>query len=135
MNQDSIKKDIFTSMAQGFDEIHNTIEQSTPAYTQSISNLQQEYLATWKNIICSNISSQKEYAKKMGLSAESTEVVSEIIQKMTDEMVKSFKIQNQVIQTWLDTSKENIQRINDNSTTFVDANKKFMGLFTKVWNF
>ena len=59
MNQESTKKDIFVSMTESFDKIHNSIEQSTPVYIQSISNLQQEYLATWKNMMCSSITLQQ----------------------------------------------------------------------------
>lgn len=120
------KKDIFESMLEGFDQIHDNIEQSTPIYAQSISNFQQEFLATWKNLVHSNLSTQQEYFNKMGLTSESTEIISQIIQKMTDEIGMNFKLQNSIINTWLDTSKQNIQSINDNSTSFSNVNKKFI---------
>jgi len=135
MNQESTKKDIFVSMTESFDKIHNSIEQSTPVYIQSISNLQQEYLATWKNMMCSSITLQQKYAAKIGLNTESMEKTTQIIQKMTEEMVKGFKIQNEFIRTWLDTSKQNIHRINENSTTFTEVNKKFINSLTSVCDF
>ena len=63
MNQESTKKDIFVSMTENFDKIHNSIEQSTPVYIQSMSNIQQEFLATWKNMMCSSITLQQGYLK------------------------------------------------------------------------
>jgi len=128
------KKDIFESMLEGFDQIHDNIEQSTPIYTQSISNFQQEFLATWKNLVHSNLSTQQEYFNKIGLTSESTEIISQIIQKMTDEIGMNFKLQNSIINTWLDTSKQNIQSINDNSTSFSNVNKKFIESLSNMWN-
>jgi len=54
---------------------------------------------------------------------------------MTEGMVKGFKIQSEFIQTWLDTSKQNIHRINENSTTFAEVNKKFINSLTSVYDF
>ena len=135
MNQESTKKDIFVSMTENFDKIHNSIEQSTPVYIQSMSNLQQEFLATWKNMMCSSITLQQGYAEKMGLNTESMEKTTQIIQKITEEMVKGFKIQSEFVRTWLDTSKQNIHRINENSTTFTEVNKKFINSLTNVLDF
>ena len=135
MNHESDKKDVFVSLVENFDKIHNSIEQSTPVYIQSLSNLQQEYLATWKNMMCSNITLQKEYAKKIGLSAASMQITTQIIQKMTEEMLKGINIQNKFIQTWLDTSKQNIHRINENSTTYTEVNKKFINSLICVFDF
>ena len=126
MNHELDKKDVFVSLVENFDKIHNSIEQSTPVYIQSLSNLQQEYLATWKNMMCSNITLQKEYAKKIGLSAASMQITTQIIQKMTEEMLKGINIQNKFVQTWLDTLKQNIHRINENSTTYTEVNKNFI---------
>lgn len=135
MNHESDKKDVFVSLVENFDKIHNSIEQSTPVYIQSLSNLQQEYLSTWKNMMCSNITLQKEYAKKIGLSATSMQITTQIIQKMTEEMLKGINIQNKFIQTWLDTLKQNIHRINENSTTYTEVNKKFINSLICVFDF
>lgn len=133
MNKEN-KKNIYQSMSSGFDQIHNTIEQSTPAFVQSLSNLQQEYFIVWKNIVSSNLSMQEKYAKKMGSSSESTKMTDQIIQKMTDEIVTNFKLQNNFMKTWLDTSKQNIHAINENSTSFSIINKKFIESLSNMVN-
>lgn len=133
MNKEN-KKNIYQSMSAGFDQIHNTLEQSTPAFVQSLSNLQQEYFIVWKNIVSSNLSMQEKYAKKMGSSSESTKMTDQIIQKMTDEIVTNFKLQNNFMKTWLDTSKQNIHAINENSTSFSIINKKFIESLSNMVN-
>ncbi len=133
MNKEN-KKNIYQSMSAGFDQIHNTLEQSTSAFVQSLSNLQQEYFIVWKNIVSSNLSMQEKYAKKMGSSSESTKMTDQIIQKMTDEIVTNFKLQNNFMKTWLDTSKQNIHAINENSTSFSIINKKFIESLSNMVN-
>jgi len=135
MNHESDKKDVFVSLVENFDKPHSGIEQSTPVYIQSLSNLQQEYLSTWKNMMCSNITLQKEYAKKIGLNAASMQITTQIIQKMTEEMLKGINIQNKFIQTWLDILKQNIHKINENSTIFTEVNKKFINSLICVFDF
>ena len=135
MNHVSDKKDVFVSLAEIFDKTHSSVEQSIIVYMQSLSNLQQEYLATWKNMMCSNITLQKEYAKKIGLSSASMQITTQIIQKMTEEMLKGINIQNKFIQTWLDISKQNIHKINENSTIFTEVNKKFINSLICVFDF
>ena len=128
------KKNIYQSVSSGFDQIHNNLEQSTPVFNQSLSNLQQEYFTAWKNIVSSNLSMQEEYAKKIGSSSESTDVTEQIIQKMTDEIVNTFKLQTDFMKTLLDTSKQNIHAINENSTSFSTINKEFIESLSNMWN-
>ena len=70
MNQETDQKtnndvDVFTSVEQSFDEVHYNIERLTPVYAQSLSNLQQEFLTMWKNLMCSGISTQRKYAENI----------------------------------------------------------------------
>ena len=128
------KKNIYQSMSDGFNQIHNNLEQSTPVFIQSLSNLQQEYFTAWKNIVSSNLSMQEEYAKKIGSSPDSTKITEQTIQKMTNEIVTNFKLQTNFMKTWLDTSKQNIHTINENSTSFSTINKKFIESLSNMWN-
>lgn len=128
------KKNIYQSVSAGFEQIHNNVEQLTPEFIQSLSNLQQEYFTAWKNIVSTNFSMQEEYAKKIGSSSESTDMAEQTIQKITDEIVNNFKLQNNFMKTWLDTSKQNIHAINENSTSFSDVNKKFIESLSNMWN-
>jgi hypothetical protein len=67
--------DMFTSIEEGFDKLHYNIERLTPAYTQSLSNFQQEFLNIWKNLMCSGISTQRKYAENIGLDTTSNDLL------------------------------------------------------------
>ena len=46
MSGNITNKAMFSAIANGFDEIHSSIERLTPMYVQSWMNFQQEYLET-----------------------------------------------------------------------------------------
>jgi hypothetical protein len=50
-------------------EALTSIKQSVPQYHQSITNVQQEYLQAYENIVDSSFTMQKEIAKKSGIAA------------------------------------------------------------------
>ncbi|MDH3490083.1 MAG: hypothetical protein OEL56_06510 [Nitrosopumilus sp.] len=118
--------DVFTSVEQSFDKMHNSVERLTPRYTQSLTNLQQEIHTAWKNLTCSSISVQRQYAEKIGLNTISSDLLTQIIQKMAEETNRSFEIQSNIVQTFLEMSKQNIQIFNENATTFAEWQKKFI---------
>jgi hypothetical protein len=125
-NKNNDDVDVFTSVEQSFDKVHNSIDRLTPRYTQSLTNLQQEIHATWKNLTCSSISIQRQYAEKIGLNAISADLLTQIIQKMAEETNRSFEMQSNIVQTFLETSRQNIQRFNENAATYAEWQKKFM---------
>ena len=108
MSENNSHKDMFSAIADGFDEIHFSIEQQIPMYVQSWMNFQHEYMEAWKKIICSNISSQKQYAKNFGMNSTSINLTNQIIQKITKEMTKAIEFQSKIIETFFDVSKQNI---------------------------
>lgn len=136
MNQKSTetKKDIFTDISDNIKKIHESVEHLTPSYTQSLSNLQQEFLTSWKNITSSNISIQQQYANQTGVSIETTEISTQVIHKITEEFIRGLEIQNKLIQTLWDTSRQNIQVIDKNAETITELNKNFINSWIKIRN-
>jgi hypothetical protein len=45
------QKDVFGVSQQNVDKYFNGIKQSVPRYHQSVTNVQQEYLEAWENVI------------------------------------------------------------------------------------
>ena len=54
-NKTQESKDIFSVCKKNVDRFFQEIEKTTPRYQQSVSNLQQDYLDAWKNVISSAI--------------------------------------------------------------------------------
>ncbi|MDH3677645.1 MAG: hypothetical protein OEQ12_05010 [Nitrosopumilus sp.] len=119
-------KDAFSVYQQNVDKLFTNIKQSVPQYHQSITNVQQEYLQAYENIVDSSIVLQKECAKKSGISASIPETTLKAFRDMTEEFVKAASIQNQITLATIDATQQNIKTFNDNTKSFADLNKSIM---------
>lgn len=119
-------KDIFSVYQTNIDKLFNGIRQSVPQYHQSITNVQQEYLQAYENVIDSTITLQKEYAKKAGIATNIPEATLKVIHNTTEELVKTASIQNQVVLATIDATQQNIKTFNDNAKSFADLNRNIL---------
>jgi hypothetical protein len=121
-----ISKDVFSVYQQNVDKLFNGIKQSVPQYHQSITNVQQEYLQAYENIVDSTITLQKEYAKKAGIATNIPEATLKVIHDTTEEFVKAASIQNQITLATIDATQQNIKTFNDNAKSFADLNRNVL---------
>ena len=119
-------KDAFSVYQQNVDKLFTSIKQSVPQYHQSITNVQQEYLQAYENVIDSSITLEKEYAKKAGIATNIPEATLKLIRDTTEEFVKAASIQNQIALASIDATPQNIKTFNDNAKSFADLNKNIM---------
>ncbi len=120
------QKDVFSVYQENVDKLFNGIKQSVPQYHQSITNVQQEYLQAYENIVDSTITLQREYAKKAGIATNIPEATLKIIHDTTEEFVKAASIQNQVALATIDATQQNIKTFNDNAKSFADLNRNIL---------
>ncbi|TFH03238.1 MAG: hypothetical protein E4G77_00865 [Nitrosopumilus sp.] len=119
-------QDLFSVYQENVDKIFNGIKQSVPQYHQSITNVQQEYLQAYENVVDSTISLQKEYVKKAGIAANIPEATLKVIHDVTEEFVKVASIQNQVTLATMDATQQNIKTFNDNAKSFANLNRNIL---------
>ncbi len=119
-------KDVFSVYQENVDKIFNGIKQSVPQYHQSITNVQQEYLQAYENMVDSTITLQKEYVVKSGIAANVPKATLKVINDTTEEFVKATSIQNQVTLATIDATQQNIKTFNDNAKSFADLNKNIL---------
>ena len=119
-------KDVFSVYRENVDKIFNGIKQSVPHYHQSITNVQQEYLKAYENVVDSTITLQKEYVQKAGIAANIPEATLKVIHDTTEEFVKVASIQNQVTIATIDATQQNIKTFNDNTKSFADLNRNIL---------
>ena len=119
-------KDAFSVYQQNVDKIFTTIKQSVPQYHQSITNVQQEYLQAYENIVDSSIALQKEYVKRLGIAANIPETAIRVIYDSTEEFAKATSIQNQIALATIDATQQNIKTFNDNAKSFADLSKNIL---------
>ena len=127
-------KDIFDVCKGSFEKIKGHVEKVTPQYLQSFSNLQQEYFGMWTNFVNSTLAIQQQYANKIGLSTNTTEPVTRVVQDSTDEIIKVLDVQNKIVQTALDATKQNLRTINDNATAFAELNHNIVNSWLSACN-
>ncbi len=126
-------KDLFSAYQENIDKIFNGIKQSVPQYHQSITNVQQEYLQAYENIVDSTIALQKEYVKKAGIAANIPEATLKTIHDTTEEFVKATSIQNQVSLATIDATQQNIKTFNDNAKSFADLSRNILQSWISVF--
>ncbi|QLH04501.1 hypothetical protein C5F49_03590 [Nitrosopumilus oxyclinae] len=126
-------KDVFSVYQENVDKIFNGIKQSVPQYHQSITNVQQEYLQAYENIVDSTITIQKEYVQKAGIAANIPEATLKVINDTTEEIVKAASIQNQVTLATIDATQQNIKTFNDNAKSFADLNRNILQSWISVF--
>lgn len=119
-------KDMFSVYQENVDKIFSGIRYSVPQYHQSITNVQQEYLQAYENIVDSTITLQKEYAKKAGIATNIPQTTLKVIHDTTEEFVKATSIQNQITLATIDATQQNIKTFNDNAKSFADLNRNIL---------
>lgn len=119
-------KDMFSVYEENVDKLFSGIRHSVPQYHQSITNVQQEYLQAYENIVDSTIALQKEYAKKAGIATNIPQATLKVIHDTTEEFVKAASIQNQMTLATIDATQQNIKTFNDNAKSFADLNKNIL---------
>jgi len=118
--------DVFSVYQENVDKLFNGIKQSVPQYHQSITNVQQEYLQAYENIVDSTITIQREYAKKAGIATSIPEATLKVIHDTAEEFVKAASIQNQITLATIDATQQNIKTFNDNAKSFADLNRNIL---------
>ena len=119
-------KDIYGVCQQNVDKLFSGIKQQVPSYHQSVTNVQQEYLDAWENVINSSITLQKEFARKAGITTNVPEATLKVIRDTTEEIVKVTSIQNKITLAAIDATQQNIKTFNDNAKAFGDLNKNIL---------
>jgi hypothetical protein len=119
-------KDMFSVYEENVDKLFSGIRHSVPQYHQSITNVQQEYLQAYENIVDSTIALQKEYAKKAGIATNIPQATLKVIHDTTEEFVKAASIQNQMTLATIDATQQNIKTFNDNAKSFADLNRNIL---------
>ena len=126
-------KDVFSAYQENVDRLFNGVKQSVPQYHQSITNVQQEYLQAYENMVDSSITLQKEYVKKTGIASDIPEVTLKVIRDTTEEFVKAASIQNQIALATIDVTQQNIKTFNDNAKSFADLNRNILQSWISVF--
>ena len=122
-NEKQEPKDGFSTYQKNIDDIFQNVKKSVPQYYQSITNVQQECLQAFENIVKATIALQKEYVAKTGITSNMSASTTKVVHDATEEMTKFASLQNQIVLATIDATQQNIKTFNDNAKSFADLNK------------
>ena len=117
---------MFSKYQENIDKMFNSVKRSVPRYHQSSTNIQQELLQSFENMVDLSIVIQKEFVKKVGIASNTPTSILNVIDDTSEEFVKVTSIQNQIMLTTIDATQQNIKTFNDNVKSLADLNKNIL---------
>lgn len=117
---------MFSKYQENIDKMFNSVKRSVPRYHQSSTNIQQELLQSFENMVDLSIMIQKEFVKKVGIASNTPTSILNVIDDTSEEFVKATSIQNQIMLTTIDATQQNIKTFNDNVKSLADLNKNIL---------
>jgi hypothetical protein len=107
-----------------------------PQISQSISNLQLDYIQTTKNIIQSIFTAQKEFASNINfpqMPAPLSEQVARQATEITNNVIGANTIYSQMAMKSLDAARENVKIYNKTVNAITDYNTNVAKAWGSFW--
>jgi hypothetical protein len=123
--------EIYDTLKENLVKVIDEMAKIQPQFSQSISNLQIDYIQTAKNIIQNAISTQKQFISSWNISADQpyTEQIAKQSTEVTNNTIKAVGINNQLAINALDAARENLKIYNRT----IDAVTDFNSNIAKAW--
>lgn len=124
-------RDVYETMKENSLRTVDEIAKIQPQYSQSISNLQLDYIQTVKNMINTAYTAQKQIASSASIpvAVPYTEQFVKQANEITNNTIRSVGINNQLTINALDAARENLKIFNRT----VDAVTEFNTNVVKAW--
>jgi hypothetical protein len=124
-------RDVYDTMRENLIRTVDEFAKVQPQYSQSISNLQLDYIQTTKNMIQTAFSAQKQIAGtwNVPVAFPYADLYSRQSNEMTNNAIRSVGINNQLTINALDAARENLKIYNRT----VDALTDFSTNVAKAW--
>jgi phosphopantothenate synthetase len=124
---------IYDTARQNYIRIVDEFTKAQPQYTQSVSNLQLDYIAATKNIIQNMVSAQKTLAGNGNVPIVTPPYTDEFVKQsneITENIVKAVHINNQLTVNAINAAAENFRTLN----LTIESVTEFNTGAAKAWN-
>jgi len=118
--------DVFTVYNQSIEKYFNAAKKTTATYLQSVTDLQQEIIESWKKSMNSAIILNQEFAHQSKMNAEVPDETIKVINDIAELADKSQSLQNKMLLASIAAIRQNIKAFNHNVKTFSEMNKKLV---------
>ena len=106
---------VYDTVKQNYTRILDEITKAQPQYTQSVSNLQLDYVAAAKNTIQNMVSAQKQLASNGNVPMVTPPYADEFVKQsneITENVVRAIHINNQLTVNAINAAAENFRTLN-----------------------
>jgi hypothetical protein len=124
--------DLFSECKKRTEEFFNEIEKSTPIYHQTATDIQQNFLESWKNVIFSSITLQQEFAAKAGLNVNTDKETLETIRNITKQAVDAYQSQNKFTVDASYATNNMFDAFNENTRTLASLSENILELMSSA---
>jgi hypothetical protein len=124
---------VYDTVKQNYIRIVDEFTKAQPQYTQSISNLQLDYVAAAKNSIQNMISAQKMLVSNGNVPIVTPPYTDEFVKQsneITENIVNAVRINNQLTVNAINAATENFRTINRT----IESVTEFNNSTAKAWN-
>lgn len=124
----------YETVRESFMRTIDEVAKAQPQYSQSISNLQLDYIQTVKNVIHTTFAAQKQFMGETWSTFPSSTAVSDQMARQTSDFtsnaIKAIDINNQLTINAIDAARENLKVYNRTVDTVTEYNTNI----AKAWN-
>jgi hypothetical protein len=124
---------VYDTVKQNYIRIVDEFTKAQPQYTQSISNLQLDYVAAAKNSIQNMVSAQKMLASNGNVPIVTPPYTDEFVKQsneITENIVNAVRINNQLTVNAINAAAENFRTLNRT----IESVTEFNNSTAKAWN-
>jgi hypothetical protein len=124
---------LYDTVKQNSIRIVDEFSKAQPQYTQSVSNLQLDYVAAAKNTIQNIVSAQKMLASNWNFPIVTPHYTDEFVKqsnKITENIVSAVRINNQLTVNAINAAAENFRTLNRT----IESVTEFNTSAAKAWN-
>lgn len=116
--------------------IADEIAKIQPQFAQSISNLQLDYIQTVKSMIQTALANQKQVASTLNIPQfpQVSEQIAKQSAEITNNVIRSVGIFNQLSVNALDAARENVKIYNRAVDAVTDFNNNLLKTWTSYWS-
>ena len=127
-------KNMFSNYQENIDKMFNSVKRSVPRYYQSTTDIQQEFLQSFENMVGLSIMIQKEFVRTADITSNIPTPILHVIDDTSEEFIKVTSIQNKMMLTIFDAIQQNIKIFNVNLKSFTDLNKNVLQFWIPIFS-
>jgi transketolase len=123
----------YDTVKQNYIRIIDEFTKAQPQYTQSVSNLQLDYIVATKNTIQNIVSAQKQLASNGNVTIVTPPYTDEFVKQsneITENIVRAVRINNQLTVNAINAAAENFRTLNRT----IESVTEFNTSAAKAWN-